>query len=132
MDPTLDPTEAEPAGEEAPSPSASRKKVKKTVMFDSAMQELGKDAKPLEIQDWIKNHYRVTLKPTLLSTYKGNWMRKHVRGGRPRKEAVTEAPAAMREGGKAATLADIRELQALIARVGKPQVKEMLALLGVH
>jgi hypothetical protein len=101
--------------------------MKKTAMFDRAMETLGADAKPLRIQEWIKENYRVTLKPTLLSTYKGNWVKKHGRGG----QSAKAASAVNKTGGKDATLSDIKQLQALIARIGVPQLKEILTLLGV-
>ena len=101
--------------------------MKKTAMFSKAMEAMGPEAKPLEIQGWIKKHYNVTLKPTLLSTYKGNWMKKHGRGG----ATGRPASAATKTGGKDATLSDIKQLQSLIGRIGVPQFKEILTLLGV-
>jgi hypothetical protein len=126
-------TDTAPAATEAASdakPATPRKTrgMKKTVMFDKAMETLGPDAKPLRIQEWIRDNYRVTLKPTLLSTYKGNWVKKHGRSGASGKPASS---AATKTGGKDATLSDIKQLQALIARIGVPQFKEILTLLGV-
>jgi hypothetical protein len=131
-EPTPAPVEETPtAPSEDNTPVVPRKDrpKKKTVAFDNAMKALGADAKPLQIQDWIRRQYGMMLKATLLSTYKGNWLRKHGRSGlTPRAGGIAGGVG----GGKAATLSDVRDLKNMLSRVGVDQLKEMLTLLGVH
>ncbi|NBO92539.1 MAG: hypothetical protein EBV06_09565 [Planctomycetia bacterium] len=130
--PTVEEAPPAPADDNTPLVPRKERPKKKTVAFDNAMKALGSDAKPLQIQDWIRRQYGMLLKPTLLSTYKGNWLRKHGRSGVTTRSATAAVSSGGGGAGKTATLSDVRELKNMLARVGMNQLKEMLTLLGVH
>jgi hypothetical protein len=111
----------------------SKKPKSKTAAFNSALEALGTEAKPLEIQQWILQQYGMNLKTSLLSTYKSNWLRKHRSGGASGMGTRTFSVRVGKPGSKGdATLHDIRTLRELVDRVGPTQFKEMLDLLGIR
>lgn len=119
----------------------SKKKINKRVAFEEAITNLGADAKPLQLQEWIRKRYGAVLKTSLLSTYKSTWLREQEnspRGrvpapGTPRSRSSLVASAGSKEhGAESATLRDIRVLREMLQRVGESQLREMLDLLGVR
>lgn len=65
------------------SPSGSKEMSSKIEAFEEAIEALGADAKPLALQEWIRQRYGVTLKTSLLSTYKSTWLRQQESSGPP-------------------------------------------------
>jgi hypothetical protein len=102
-----------------------------------ALAELGRDAKPLKIQAWVKDTYGTVMSADHVSTYKGTILRK-ARGRRKsaaRKSAALPQPSAAREVRSAArgdsfSLEDIEALKSLVGRVGADGLKRLIDVLG--
>jgi len=119
----------------------SKKKINKRVAFEEAITNLGADAKPLQLQEWIRKRYGAVLKTSLLSTYKSTWMREQENSQRGRssssgssrsRSSLVPAGGSKEHGAESATLRDIRVLREMLQRVGESQLREMLDLLGVR
>jgi hypothetical protein len=140
-------------------PSTAKTMESKLVAFQEAIEALGAEAKPLALQEWIEQRYGVTLKTSLLSTYKSTWLRQQETNGGSRPAAVrprrttpnvgagapnhptltlsgltagNASPAHNADRDRDATLRDIRVLREMLNRVGESQLREMLDLLGVR
>ncbi|MFQ3650043.1 MAG: hypothetical protein SNJ75_06895 [Gemmataceae bacterium] len=137
-------TEAPPAK----APEKAKKSGNKREMFEASINALGAGAKPLEMQEWIREHYGKTLKTSLLSTYKSSWLREQGTSARGQRKtgigrrdrspgaskSLINRPAkpSLKQGEQDATINDIRVLREMLSRVGEAQVREMLDLLGVR
>ncbi len=112
----------------------------KTEAVRRALDELGWDAKPLEIQDHVKKYYGVEITTKVISVYKGKLAkeggRRGKRGRKPRAEAAASAPAAAmsapRPGGRDAPIdvQDLRALKDLHDRIGSGRLRELVELLA--
>jgi hypothetical protein len=96
-----------------------------------ALSELGKDAKPLQIQAWVKEKHGIEMSADHVSVCKGTILRK-ARGKRkaaavrPREQA-RPAPAAQRNG---ISLDDIEAVKGLVGRVGADNLKQLVDVLA--
>jgi hypothetical protein len=99
-----------------------------------ALGELGKDAKPRDIQQHVKERYGIDMTLQHISTYKSSLLRKR-RGRRSRKRRAEGEQAATPErtrGGSSAqiTLADLRALKELADRIGNTRLREIAELVS--
>jgi hypothetical protein len=117
-----------PAGGQA-NGQAKEKLTNKTEAVHRALDELGPDAKPLEIQAFVKDRFGVEISTKVVSIYKVKLAKRGRRRGRPKGKAVTAAPAP-RAGHGEVTLADLRALRELSDRVGPRRLRELLELLS--
>jgi hypothetical protein len=98
-----------------------------------ALQHLGRKAKPLEIQDYVRTHLSVEMSPSMISNYKSYLKKKGGRlgrGGRKAKAAAS-APAAapaVTEGGF--TVEDIRLVKKLADQIGAEKVRDLAEVLA--
>src|SRR4051794_18717254 len=101
----------------------------KTEMVRQAIKE-GHKKKPLQIQEWIKNKYGVTIKTQHISTMKSNMKGKPGRKPGP-KPAGESAPAApRRNSADTLSLDEIRLVKGLVGRIGKDKFRQVLELLS--
>src|SRR6266508_1803488 len=106
-----------------------------------ALSKLGRKAKPTQIREWVKAQFGMDLSNDLISTYKGEILRKKRGKGKKKAAAKKEqagaaskaAPpakqAARPTGGKAAaaiSLGDFRLVKELLARVGADGLKDAI------
>jgi hypothetical protein len=104
-----------------------------------SLEELGRDSKPLELQEHLRNKFNIEMTPSYISKYKSLILSKPKKGKRrgrkPRAAAgtlvVTVAPVgrpAARAGG--ITLDDLRALKELSSRLGPDKVRELVNLVA--
>src|SRR5438874_1480219 len=88
-------------------------------MVRSALQELGGNAKPTAIQEFIKSKYNKEISKIIISNYKSTMKKKKggKRRGRPlgSKNAVAATASA---GGKGIRLEDLATVRGLVGRLG--------------
>jgi hypothetical protein len=90
-----------------------------------ALVELGGEAKPLEIQEFLKTKFGIQMEPNMISNYKSS-----VKAAS--KSAIIRSPAA-RITTKAVggiTAEDVRAVNDLVGRIGSDQVRQLAEVLG--
>ncbi len=103
-----------------------------------ALDDLGRDAKPLQIQEHVKDKYDVEISTKVISVYKGKLTRegrrKGKRGRHPKAEdqAASVPARAPRPGGRDAAIdvADLRALKELSERIGASRLRDLVELLA--
>ncbi|HEV3260387.1 MAG TPA: hypothetical protein VG013_26260 [Gemmataceae bacterium] len=115
----------------------ARGKITKIEAVRRALAELGKDAKPLQLQAWIKEKLGIEMSADHVSVCKGTILRK-ARGKR-KVVAVPQASAARNQepqvhrapvprGG--ISLDDIEAVKGLVGRIGPDSLKKLVDVLG--
>jgi hypothetical protein len=105
----------------------------KTDAVRRALETLGADAKPLDIQRFVKEHYDIDISTKVISVYKGKLGRTGRRRGRPGRKPRPEPAAASAPRATAAgevTMKDLRTIKELSDRVGAGRLRELLELLS--
>jgi hypothetical protein len=112
----------------------------KTEAVRRALDELGWDAKPLEIKEHVKKYYDVDITTKVISVYKGKLAKEGRRRGKRGRKPRAEAPAlpapvaasAPRPGGRDAPIdvRDLRALKDLHDRIGSGRLRELVELLA--
>jgi hypothetical protein len=102
-----------------------------------ALAELGHDAKPTQIQGWVKEKYAIEMGTDHISTAKGQILSE---AGKRKPAAVAQPSAAQnsepREQGRptprgnAIGLDDIEAVKGLVGRVGADSLKKLVDLLA--
>jgi hypothetical protein len=108
---------------------AGEKLTNKTEAVRRALKELGPDAKPIEIQAFVRDRFGVEISNKVVSVYKAKLAKRGRRRGKPKGKAVTAAPAPRAGHGEVA-LADLRAMRELSDRVGTRRLRELLELLS--
>jgi hypothetical protein len=108
---------------------AGEKLTNKTEAVRRALDELGPDAKPLDIQVFVKDRFGVEISTKVVSVYKAELGKRGRRRGKPKGKSVTVAPAP-RAGHGEVTLTDLRAMRELSDRVGTRRLQELLELLS--
>lgn len=110
-----------------------------------ALKELGKDAMPVKIQEFVKSKFGLDMTPAHVSNYKTTILRaKNENKTAPAKAApaktesnapkaapvkATPAPAKATSGA-AVSLQDIEAVKGLVGRVGQANLKSLIGMLG--
>jgi len=113
-----------------------------------ALKALGKDALPLAIQGFLKEHYGLDMTREHISKYKRDVLKQDAgkkakvkaspvikmepkKAAAPKPEAKA-APASPEKGntGKVIPLEDIEAVKGLVSRIGADQFRKLIALLG--
>jgi hypothetical protein len=100
-----------------------------------AMDGLGFDASPSEIQKYIKDNFDVDMSANMISSYKSTLRSKAGLGGRRRKKrgrpkktdsvpAASAAPVAYHDAVK-----DLRTIKEIAGRIGRKGLRELVELL---
>jgi hypothetical protein len=97
---------------------AGEKKVSQAAMVRAALEALGTDAKPLEMQALIKEKFGVELPANIISNYKSQIKRKSGMSG----------PGHGRRGGL--QVEDFETVRGLVQRLGADQVRRIVAVVG--
>jgi len=103
-------------------------------MVRSAIAELGANAKPTPIQEFIKAKFNKEVSKIIISNYKSNMKKKGKvgkRSGRPpggdRKAGVLVTSSA---GGKGIQLEDLAAVRGLVGRLGANQLRQLVDVLA--
>ncbi len=98
-------------------------------MVRTALQELGKSAKPTAIQEFIKAKYDKEISKIIISNYKSTMKKK---GGkkRGRPPGSMNAKPAASAGGKGIKLEDLAAVRGLVGRLGAPQLRQLVDVLA--
>ena len=105
----------------------------------SALAELGRDAQPVEIKDFVQKRHGVAITTEVVSTYKAVLKRQNFAGvtpmvAKPSSQAVpsvaTRAAAATKHGGNEVSLADIKTVKALVGRLDTASLKTLVDLMS--
>jgi hypothetical protein len=118
--------------------SGGRKKgkgVNKMQCVREALAELGNDAQPKDIQDFLKRKFGLDMNTKFISTYKGSILREAAKKGGAGRRLAARAPApkaslkvAGRNGGIG--VEDIRAVKGLVDKIGAEAVKELADVLS--
>jgi hypothetical protein len=114
---------------------ASDPRSNKTEAVRRALEALGYEAQPLEIQKYIKDNFDVDMNANMISSYKSSLRQKAgLRGrrrkkrGRPKK-GETSAIHAAAVSHDAVPWKDLRIIKELADRIGKRGLRELVELL---
>src|SRR5262249_33606699 len=115
-------------------------RVNKMDCVRQALTELGNDAQPKDIQDFLKRKFDLDMNTKMISTYKGSILRGAAKtGGAVRQSAarVSSRAAAPKESPKAGgrsggiSVEDIRAVKELADRLGPGKVRALMDVLYV-
>ena len=112
-------------------------RVNKMDCVRQALTELGNDAQPKDIQDFLKRKFGLDMNTKFISTYKGSILREAAKKGGGARLQTARAPApapnaplkaAGRNGGIG--VEDIRAVKGLVDKIGAEAVKELADVLS--
>lgn len=90
------------------------------------LNELGKDAMPVAIQQHLKSKYQLAMATSVISNYKGMILKKGKRKGRRGRPAAKVGAAHGSNG--AVRLEDLQAVKLLVARLGAAHVQTLAAI----
>jgi hypothetical protein len=128
------PTNATP---EAPQPKARANgregvRVNKMDLVRKALKRLGNDAKPKRIQGYLKKRYGLEMSNDMISTYKGNILKKAAGESRiiPQPEAAAPRPAKEpASNGGDIRIEEVRAVKELADKIGAEKVRALVDVL---
>jgi len=94
-----------------------------------ALAELGNNAKPLQMKDYIKSHLGVEMSPDHISNYKSKLLKE----GRTKKKPGPKPKAAVavaRSTVAAFSVDDVRAVKELADRIGSEKVRQLAEVLS--
>jgi hypothetical protein len=113
--------------------SASANGLSKMAAVRQALSELGKKAKPLDIQKHLKERFNIDMTVAHISNYKSTILGKGKKKKAAAKNGTATAAPAARETKKLATsvsLEDIRAVKTLLTSVGAEDLKALIDLVA--
>jgi hypothetical protein len=123
--------ETPPAGEAATlKKRRKRRKISKTEAVRRALDTLGREAANTDIQKFIRDRYKIQMKPTHISSCKSTLLK----ALREQGDSVADGPprSAGRPPGRPSdnlSLGELRSIKELVDRVGVKKFREVLDLL---
>jgi hypothetical protein len=111
------------------------KGVSKMDAVRQALRELGRKAKPLKIQAFIKDNFKIDMTPDHISNYKSTILKgkgkKSGKQGRPKATAATAAKPAggNAKGGSGLAPEDVANVKTLVRRFGSDSLKKLIDVL---
>src|SRR5437016_3391211 len=91
-----------------------------------ALKELGSDAMPLEIKDYLKKQFSIEMDTQNISNYKSTLKAKNRRA--PKRQAVSKPTVATAPGGF--SLEDIQAVKEVADRIGPEKVRQLADVLS--
>lgn len=117
-----------------PANGSNGKPMTKADALRRALADLGNDAKPVPLQEYIKTKFGIDMATSHISSAKTTLLKSKGKGKRGRKpKAATEpatTPAPVRQASGGISLADIRAVKELAGRIGADKLKELAELLS--
>jgi hypothetical protein len=112
--------------------------ITKIAAVKKALKELGKDAMPGKIQEYVKEKFGLEMSSSHVSNYKTHLRKrkskkaKAVAGAEsaPATAAPVVKAASASANGSSVTLSDIAAVKDLVGRVGEDKLKSLIGLLG--
>jgi hypothetical protein len=99
-----------------------------------AISELGKDASPMKIQEFVKSKFKMDMTVGHVSNYKTTILRAKGRKPAAAKEAAAAPapakPAPAPAKGSGVSLSDLAAVKGLVGRVGEENLKSLIGILG--
>lgn len=99
-------------------------------MVRTALQDLGKSAKPTAIQEFIKTKYDKDISKIIISNYKSTMKKKKGGKKRGRPPGSGAAKPAASAGGKGIRFEDLATVRGLVGRLGAPQLRQLVDVLA--
>lgn len=105
-------------------------------MVRTSLEELGKDAKPMAIQEHIQAKHGVEIPKIIISNYKSTILKKKGGGrkkrGRPvgSKSAIAPVATGATSSSKGLRMEDIAAVSGLVGRLGAAQVRQLVDVLA--
>jgi len=99
----------------------------------AALKELGKDAMPVKIQEYVKKTYGMEMSTAHVSNYKTYILKKKGKKAKRTKATASDssAPApAKASKGTAVSIQDVETVKELVGRVGEKNLKSLVDLVG--
>jgi hypothetical protein len=109
-----------------PNAQANGKPASKMEGVQRALAELGNEAKPLKIQDWLKTTFKIKMPISTISNYKSTILSGAGKKGPPAKRKGGQPK--VRAGG--ITIHDIEAVKALVDRMGAEKVQQLAQVLA--
>jgi hypothetical protein len=112
---------------------AKEKLTNKAEAIRRALPKLGIQAKPAEIQEYIKTNFDLEMSYQMISTYKSIEIRKggkKGKRGRKPKEAGSVTEPTKAASHDAVSLRDLRSLKEIRNRLGHARMRELVALMA--
>src|SRR5581483_8984132 len=99
-----------------------------------ALAQLGKKAKPAQIQEYVKTYFDVEMSTQMISNYKSTQIGKGGKKGRPGRKpkeagAVAESVSKPTTQG-AVSFKDLRAVKEISNRIGAARLRELVALMA--
>jgi hypothetical protein len=119
-----------PNGEQGSDP-----KTNKMEAVRRAIDSLGYEASPLEVQQFVKDNFGQEMTANMVSSYKSSIRKeaglkgKRKKRGRPRKDEPATAATASTSSHDAVPWKDIRTIKDIAGRIGKKGLRELVELL---
>jgi hypothetical protein len=101
-----------------------------------ALKALGRDAKPAQLQPYIKSTFGIDMTPGHITTAKGEFLRKGKKKAAPKPQSQPApqppAPQTVKPAGSRSGIAleDIQAVKALIGRLGPENLRTLIQLLS--
>jgi hypothetical protein len=103
-----------------------------------AISELGKDASPIKIQEFVKSTFKMDMTVGHVSNYRTTVIRENGKKPAAAKEAApasAPAPAPVKAAsssakGSGVSLSDLAAVKGLVGRVGEENLKSLIGILG--
>lgn len=114
---------------ETPAQPADSKPTSKMDGVQRALSTLGNDAKPLRIQEWLKETYKIKMPVSTISNYKSTILGGAGKKGRPGKRKGGRPKGSQSTAG-GITVQDIEAVKALVDRMGAEKVRDLAQVLA--
>jgi hypothetical protein len=93
-----------------------------------ALESLGYDAKPPAIDEFVRNNFKMTIKPNIISSYKSQLKAKHKKGAR-RGRPPGSGSNGSKEASDNVNLKDLQDLKTLAGRLGVAKLRKLVEYL---
>jgi hypothetical protein len=107
---------------------ATAKSVNKMEAMRQALRELGYDAKPTQLQEYLKAEHGINMDKTVISSYKNTLAKKAASQSAIIRQPGKRAAAPIANSG--ISLEDIRAVKELADRLGADKVQKLAEVLG--
>lgn len=104
----------------------TRATVNKREAVRQALDELGPKARPPQIQQFVRERFGVEMAPNHISSYKSSILKM---AAQKKKGDVAEGAPAEESAGHGISLADIKTIKEMAARIGVRRLRELVELL---
>jgi hypothetical protein len=105
-------------------------KMSKMDAVRTAISELGKDASPIKIQEYVKTKFKMDMTTAHVSNYKTTVLREKGKKPVAAPAATPVKTASASAKGSEVSLTDIETVKGLVGRLGEENLKSLVGILG--